>query len=1082
MGQVTPTIGEHNPFRRKSKAGGLAWTCAAVSISVAIVSLGIAVRGALISGEYRSILTHQTLTPFITAGFAVIGTLVASRHPRNPIGWIFVSVGLLYALVALSAAVILVAPTTSLVYKWAYWFGSWLWLPAIFLPMTFVLLIFPNGHLPSHRWRFVAWAAALGLAMTVLVLMLHPGPLSSWGLEANPFGIPGAAPIFDRLLDFGTVFFSIGVLGSLAAFAVRFRRSAGTEREQMKWLAYAVGVYVLVAALSSVVWFFLPDFPWNEEISIIVSNLGILGIAVASAIAILRYHLFDIEVLINRTLIYGALTASVIGGYVLLVGVLSTLLHTDVNLAAAIVTAALTALVFRPLRARLQGLVDRAMFGAQDMPGPHHEIDGSQVQTNSEMWLRQRWWKYAHLAWLLCAALALVIFLVAIPLGYARLIGGASIRPPVDAPAWYIAAASSVNGIVSVLAALVSLGLGALLFWKRRDEPVALVVSFYLLAYAIVMAGPLEALDGFPSFHGPAESQANLILPASLIWSIQGALIIPTLPLFLYLFPNGRFVPHWARWLALLLIPVATPMIFIDWSGGFPTMSPLMMSLVVAYLGMMGAGVYAQLYRYRRVATPTERQQTKWVVVGMLLLLLLLVVSYYLYGLLDTMPPGTARPWWYPLGELCWWLSLTILPLSLALAVMRHRLWDVDVIINRALVYVLLSASVVALYVLLVAGLGTLFAAGGNVLISLVATALIALLFQPWRQRVQRGVNRLMYGERDDPYGVLSRLGQRLQATLVAESVLPVIVETVAQALKLPYAGIALKEGEEFQVAAEYPSHRSPSPTPPAARDWAEVFPLTYQSEVIGRLILAPRAPGETFSAADRHLVEQFARQAGVAAYGVSLTRELQRSRERLVVAREEERRRIRRDLHDGLGPALASLAMQADSAREWTHTDPDKTEAALAEITANAQTALQDIRRLVYDLRPPALDELGLVGALRQSAANAPSGLRVEIDAPQSLPPLPAAVEVAAYRIAQETLNNIVRHSRARHCALHISVQDGLRLELSDDGVGLPPDVRAGVGLISMRERAAELGGSCVIESAQGKGTRVLAQLPLAH
>jgi signal transduction histidine kinase len=219
-----------------------------------------------------------------------------------------------------------------------------------------------------------------------------------------------------------------------------------------------------------------------------------------------------------------------------------------------------------------------------------------------------------------------------------------------------------------------------------------------------------------------------------------------------------------------------------------------------------------------------------------------------------------------------------------------------------------------------------------------------------------------------------------------------------------------------------------------------------------------------------------------MAVHAVQLSEDLQRSRERLVVAREEERRRIRRDLHDGLGPALAWLAMQADGARGWTHADPDRADEALADITARAQAALQDIRRLVYDLRPPALDELGLVGALRQSAANSPNGLSIDVDAPERLPGLSAAVEVAAYRIAQEALNNVARHSRAQNCSVTISASNELRLEISDDGVGLPSDVRAGVGLISMRERAAELGGSCVIESERGRGTRVIATLPLAR
>ena len=199
---------------------------------------------------------------------------------------------------------------------------------------------------------------------------------------------------------------------------------------------------------------------------------------------------------------------------------------------------------------------------------------------------------------------------------------------------------------------------------------------------------------------------------------------------------------------------------------------------------------------------------------------------------------------------------------------------------------------------LAVGALGALFQARGNLGISLLATGLVAVLFQPLRSRLQRGVNRLMYGERDDPYAVTSRLGRRLEATLAPEAVLPTVVETIAQALKLPYAAILLKEGEGFRTAAAYGSPRGEP----------ETLPLVYQREEIGRLVLSPRAPGEGFSDADRGLLEDLARQAEVAVHAVRLTADLQRSRERLVATREEERRRLRRDLHDGLGAQLAGL------------------------------------------------------------------------------------------------------------------------------------------------------------------------------
>jgi signal transduction histidine kinase len=697
MGRASIAIGAENPARRAWKAGSLAWAITGVSIIIAVTSVGLAVYGAVTSGDYRAVVSHQTLTPFITIGFAILGALVASRHPRHPIGWIFLAVGLLYALTALAAAVFSYGPSSSPIYNWAYWFGSWLWIPATILPVTFVLLVFPDGHLPSPGWRFVAWPAALGLVLIVLVVMFHPGPLTGMGLETNPFGIPGAAPILDKLLNFGSVFLAVGVIGSLAAFWIRFRRSTGVEREQMKWLVYAVGIYLLVSILSSIALFFWPDFSWKQEISIVLTDLGILGIAVAAAIAILR-----------------------------------------------------------------------------------------------------------------------------------------------------------------------------------------------------------------------------------------------------------------------------------------------------------------------------------------------------------------------------------------------HRLYDIDLIINRTLVYTALTVGVAALYGLVVGALGALFQARSNLFVSLLATGLAAILVQPMRDGLQRLVNHLMYGERDDPYAVLSSLSRRLEGSLSPEATLPAVVETVAQALKLPYVAIALKQEGDFKIAASYG----------LAGEALVQLPLIYQGETVGQLRLSTRSPNESFTSGEQRLLRDIARPIGVTAHTIRLTEDLrqlaedlQRSREDLVKSREEERRRLRRDLHDELGPQLASLKLNLDVARNLVSRDPREAEALLVDLRTQSQSAIADIRRLVFDLRPPALDELGLIGAIQEYTRQIVSqdGLQIRVDSPKDLPPLPAAVEVAAYRITLEALANFVRHSQGSNCQVSISkTEDHLQVEVCDDGLGLPEEVMPGVGLNSMRERAAELGGICRIEALPQGGTRVLARLPL--
>lgn len=239
-------------------------------------------------------------------------------------------------------------------------------------------------------------------------------------------------------------------------------------------------------------------------------------------------------------------------------------------------------------------------------------------------------------------------------------------------------------------------------------------------------------------------------------------------------------------------------------------------------------------------------------------------------------------------------------------------------------------------------------------------------------------------------------------------------------------------------------------------------------------------------------LFSDLARQAGVAAQAVQLTAELQYSRERLVAAREEERRRLRRDLHDGVGPLLAGVVLQLGAAKSLLSRDPDAVSSLLDMLRGETQDAIAGIRRIAYDLRPPALDNLGLVGALREQAAHFTSqagddpsaeSLTVTVDAPEWLPALPAAVEVAGFRITSEAVANVARHAGARTCRVRLTVGDeALEVEIRDDGRGLPQPLRAGVGVTSMRDRSVELGGTLTIESAPDGGTCVRSRLPIAE
>jgi signal transduction histidine kinase len=664
----------------------------------------------------------------------------------------------------------------------------------------------------------------------------------------------------------------------------------------------------------------------------------------------------------------------------------------------------------------------------------------------------------ARLIWGVLIAQALVLYAVSVPARYSQLS-----HPPADVRAQlahvglsadiYAAYLTVVGGIFTLVCCTVA----ALIIWHRPNDRIGLLASLYLALIGLTSPPEMQAVvTGYPA----------LALPANLALFLYIILLVA----FFFVFPDGRFVPRWSR-IPLLVCTAGFTLIFFLTGASVVENPPDWTGLMVA--GGAAAGIAAQIYRYVRVSDPLQRQQTKWVVLGVTGALATSIVFAFAGPLFPTI--GRPETGYDLTSATTITLAYLFIPVTLGLAILRYRLWDIDVVINRALVYGVLTIGLAGLYLVVVGGLQALFQARGHLPSSLLATALIAVLFAPLRGRLQTAVNRLMYGERDDPYRVLTRLGERVGAALAPEAVLPAIAETVANAMKSPHVAIALQQAGTF--------------TPAASRgvfDGAPLrVPLEYQGETVGELLVAPRSPGEEFSPADQRLLGDLARQIGPAARAVCLAADLQRSRERLVTAREEERRRLRRDLHDGLGPQLGALTLKIETIRNRFANDRDL-DAALIDLTERTQAALSDIRRLIYGLRPPALDELGLLAAIGQAAEQygqqGDGSLHVTVDAPQSLPPLPAAVEVAAYRIVQEALANVVRHSAA--CAGQVSValdeeRNVLRVQIVDDGHGLPDQHHAGVGLVSMRERAEELSGSCSIASPPSGGTMVTVELP---
>jgi signal transduction histidine kinase len=929
----------------------------------------------------------------------------------------------------------------------------------LLISMILLFYLFPDGRFTPR------WTAWLVLPATILILLFFvvaiffPGP---WPVDTSLADEVGWG-IFVYTL-FGTAF------AGLVSQIIRYRRSSSLkQRQQTKWALLGLSSLILGPFFD---WVILDLFlgRWvgyslRHFVSLYLSILIPIFLPLTIAFSILRYRLWDVDLVINRALVYGMLTAVILALYGLSVGLASVLVPAQNNQPLSILALVTVVFLVVQLRPRLQTIADR-WLPVSPQPMLLDEPMGRRGQGTPALRLARAAWLllFAFLLWQMTAHFTAVgDILAAIQSEWLV----QTSRPALPD----ISAAAFARYVLVMRLAVLALfwGTAVLIFHRQRHDKMALFVAFFLL-----LAPASFALSGDENW-----LEEGLFVPA-----------IGLMVLLPFLFPDGRFIPQSARWRGLLLAAVlAAPFLAYPLVSLFrPASQPderAYGSFIVAIVVAMTAGLASQVYRYRMVATTMQRQQMKWVLLGLGAVFLWLFWGVlWLVGVLARL--GVSEPLIALVTLHLSILGLAALPVTIALSILRYRLWDIDLLINRTLVFGGLTLLVAAAYILVVGLLGVLFQAANNVFLSILATGLIAILFHPLRQRLQQIVNRLTYGERDDPVSVLSRLGEQLENTAVPEATLPALVETVAQALKLPYAAIAVARTGDGKLRDEIVAVYGHPP------DRTTAFALVYQGEHIGQLLVAPRAPGESFTPAEMRLLENIARQTGAAVYAYQLTHQLQHSRERLVTTREEERRRLRRDLHDGLGPQLATLALKVDAARNYLHHKPDSArpesiEAAdhlLIELKGQIQAAIQDVRRLAYELRPPALDQLGLAPALSEYAAqNSVNGLLITVEAAETLPPLSAAVEVAAYRIALEAMTNVMRHARAAACTVRLSLYDGqLGLEISDNGLGMPVPPPPGVGLASMRERAAELGGVFDLQSIPGKGVKVSVRLPLTR
>jgi signal transduction histidine kinase len=444
---------------------------------------------------------------------------------------------------------------------------------------------------------------------------------------------------------------------------------------------------------------------------------------------------------------------------------------------------------------------------------------------------------------------------------------------------------------------------------------------------------------------------------------------------------------------------------------------------------------------------PPERQQLAW--------LLLVVVPFLLVAFLTPSIPG-----FLALGFL--------IPVAVAVGILRYRLLGIETVLRRGLVYGLLTAAVVGVYLVLTTVAGTRLDRGP--LPGVVAAALVAVGLTPLRERLQTAVDRLVYGDRRDPMRAVTRLGDRVAAAEESD-LLRAVLASVADAVHAPGAAVLAPDGSLLAT------HGASS-----ASSKAELLPLRVGGRELGALQIAPRGAGEPYSDGDRRLLVALVPQVAVVVRALELAEALEVERDRVVAVTRKERDRLRRDLHDGLGPSLSGVSLGLQALQDAQAADDQATaDQLLARIRDEVATAVHEVRRILDDLRPALLDSTRLPDAIRRHAAAVSTGpLQVSVDAAADLPTLPPAVETAAYRITQEALTNVVRHAGAHHA--HVTLDTSavaLTVTVTDDGRGIDRASPGGVGLASMRQRAQALQGTLRVDSGD-HGTIVMAILPL--
>ncbi len=646
----------------------------------------------------------------------------------------------------------------------------------------------------------------------------------------------------------------------------------------------------------------------------------------------------------------------------------------------------------------------------------------------------------------------------------------------------------------NVLGAVVNIAvpaIGIVLASRRPENPIGwmfVTAGFFLGVAAIGMTYGLHALV---ARHGTLPG-GNLGAWAS---NALGFLPLIILALLFLLFPTGRLPA--GRWrLGAWVIGISAAILSIEnfisatinWNkpfssaGGGPAVFQVV-GFLLPFVLLLLTSLAAVVMRYRR-SVGDERLQLKWFATGAALVVASFFASFFGSPSASSSPPAIISILQSAAFLLLWG--------AIAVAVLKYRLYEIDVVISRAVVYGTLAVFITLVYIALVVGVGTLVGNRSSPVLSAIAAAVVAVAFQPIRLRAGRLANRIVYRKRATPYEVLSDFAERMAGTYSVDEILPRTARMLAEGMGAVRADVWLVVGAELRAAGSWPASGTerialPANGSVAARADGTVdvpgssraVPVRFQGDLLGALSVE-KAPGDPMTATDEKLLADVASQAGLVLHNVRLIEDLRASRQRIVTAQDQARRRLERNIHDGAQQQLVALAVKLNVAGALVGRDTQKERAIIDELKTEIADALETLRDLARGIYPPLLADQGLAAALQSQARKVPVPVTVDAD---GVGRYSQDVEAAVYFCALEALQNIAKYAQATEIVIRLWTEHGaVRFEVRDDGVGFDPAMnRPGTGLQGMADRLAALGGTLDIRSSPGGGTTVSGQLPAA-